>query len=93
MSSKFVLSENPEVQQSYEDQIANLLETVFHPRLPLLQFFRFRHLPPELRAVSCCFADLACRIAASDSAHPVEQTVALRKLLEAKDAAVRSALR
>lgn len=58
----------------------------------MLQFFRYDHLPPHLRAVSAPFCDLAEQFVAS---HPIpnpERTVALRKLLEAKDAAVRCAL-
>lgn len=57
----------------------------------LMQFFKFDHLPENLRAVSIPFHDLAARM---DSALPnnPEKTVALRKLLEAKDCAVRSVL-
>jgi hypothetical protein len=42
-------------------------------KFPLLDFFKFDHLPPHLQVVSAPFA-------------------ALRKLLEGKDAAVRSVL-
>jgi hypothetical protein len=72
---------------------------------PILQFFTYMHLPPHLRAVSKPFCDLAHAIVAGDhvaeigtdgcaSAVPrcAERTVALRKLLEAKDAAVRALL-
>lgn len=58
---------------------------------PIAQFFAFEHLPPELQAVSAPFADLASRIVATLPRNP-ERTVALRKLLEAKDAAVRAKL-
>ena len=47
------------------------------------QFFAHDHLPPELAAVSRPFAELP---------RNPERTVALRKLLEAKDAAVRAKL-
>jgi len=57
----------------------------------VLQFFTYDHLPEKLAAVSMPFCELAQRvaIAAPDSR---ETTIALRKLLEAKDAAVRAVL-
>lgn len=55
------------------------------------QFFAYEHLPPHLQAVSRPFADLAAIIETSLPRNP-ERTVALRKLLEAKDAAVRAKL-
>lgn len=61
-------------------------------RFPILKFFAYAHLPEHLQAVSSQFAELAYQIAARDSAHPAEVATALRKLLEAKDAAVRAAL-
>jgi len=56
---------------------------------PLLQFFAYEHLMPELREVSQHFAGLAKRIVDTLPRNP-ERTVALRKLLEAKDCAVRA---
>jgi len=69
----------------------------------IIQFFAYEHLPPALQAVSKPFGDLARIIVAAGempAGTPVqfplprnpERTVALRKLLEAKDAAVRAAL-
>ena len=58
---------------------------------PILQFFAYAHLPEALQAVSEPFGELAELIVSSLPRNP-ERTVALRKLLEAKDAAVRSAL-
>jgi hypothetical protein len=55
------------------------------------QFFAFEHLPPHLQAVSKPFGELAAQIVATLPRNP-ERTVALRKLLEAKDAAVRALL-
>lgn len=55
----------------------------------ILQFFAYAHLPPHLQAVSKPFGDLAQRIVETLPRNP-ERTVALRKLLEAKDAAVRA---
>jgi hypothetical protein len=57
----------------------------------VLKFFTWEHLPPKLQDVSRPFADLAQAVATRAPNNP-ETTVALRKLLEAKDAAVRAAL-
>ena len=56
---------------------------------PILRHFHFAHLPPQLQAVSVKFYELACHIVEMVPRNP-ERTVALRKLLEAKDAAVRA---
>jgi hypothetical protein len=58
---------------------------------PVLHFFHYSHLPPRLQATSRNFFLLAawCVTTLPRSA---ERTVALRKLLEAKDAAVRANL-
>jgi len=55
----------------------------------IMQFFAYEHLPPHLQEVSSAFARLAEQIVATLPRNP-ERTVALRKLLEAKDAAVRA---
>jgi hypothetical protein len=52
------------------------------------QFFTHAHLPPDLAAISEPFCTLAHIIV--DMPRNPERTVALRKLLEAKDAAVRA---
>lgn len=57
----------------------------------LLQFFKWNHLPIHLQVVSKPFCDLAEHVVATLPQNP-ERTVALRKLLEAKDCAVRAAL-
>lgn len=57
----------------------------------ILQFFAYAHLPPHLQAVSRPFGDMAAIIVTTLPRNP-ERTVALRKLLEAKDAAVRALL-
>jgi hypothetical protein len=57
----------------------------------LLQFFEFAHLPEHLQQVSQPFHDLAHQLSVSLPDNP-ERTVALRKLLEAKDCAVRAKL-
>lgn len=58
---------------------------------PLLQFFEFAHLPPQLAEVSVLFSNLAHSIVTTLPRNP-ERTTALRKLLEAKDCAVRARL-
>ena len=57
----------------------------------ILQFFSFEHLPLHLQEVSRPFSEMADRIVSTLPRNP-ERTVALRKLLEAKDAAVRALL-
>lgn len=63
-----------------------------HPAIAhVLKFFQYDHLPEKLQVVSKPFGVLAKEVAerAPDNQ---ETTVALRKLLEAKDAAVRATL-
>lgn len=55
----------------------------------MLKYFTYAHLPSFLQEVSRPFAALATEITQKVPAGP-ERTVALRKLLEAKDAAVRA---
>lgn len=57
----------------------------------LLQFFAYEHLPPHLQVISKPFGELAKTIAETLPENP-EKTTALRKLLEAKDCAVRAQL-
>lgn len=55
------------------------------------QFFAYEHLPAHLQEVSKPFGDLARHLIAALPSN-AERTVALRKLLEAKDCAVRALL-
>jgi hypothetical protein len=57
----------------------------------MLRYFKHEHLPANLQAVSKPFCELANHIATTIEPS-AERTVALRKLLESKDAAVRAAL-
>lgn len=57
----------------------------------LLQFFAYAHLPEHLQKVSEPFGALADHIVIALPQN-AERTVALRKLLEAKDCAVRALL-
>lgn len=61
------------------------------PQEPMLRWFRYGHLPQHLQSVSAPFAIVANFIADTQPRSP-ERTVCLRKLLEAKDCAVRNAL-
>ncbi len=75
------------------------------PTEHIIQFFAYEHLPPHLAMVSRPFCELAHAIVRGDNCaesgtctfggplpRNPERTVALRKLLEAKDAAVRALL-
>lgn len=55
------------------------------------QFFAYSHLPTHLQEISRPFGELAQKVVETLPRNP-ERTVALRKLLEAKDAAVRAYL-
>jgi hypothetical protein len=55
---------------------------------PLLQFFKYDHLPEHLQEISKPFSELAHKI--NELPPNPETSTALRKLLEAKDCAVRA---
>ena len=57
----------------------------------ILAYFEYKHLPPHLQTISAPFAHLAILIHGQISRSP-ERTVCFRKLLEAKDCAVRAAI-
>jgi hypothetical protein len=56
---------------------------------PILRYFHYAHLPVALQGASAPFCALAQHIITT-SPRNAERSVALRKLLEAKDASVRS---
>ena len=56
---------------------------------PILRFFHYAHLPPVLAGISEPFCTLALHMI-TVLPRNAERTVALRKLLEAKDCAVRA---
>ena len=58
---------------------------------PIMQFFAYEHLPEHLQEVSKPFAELAESIEETFTWNS-EKTACLRKLLEAKDCAVRAKL-
>ena len=55
----------------------------------MARWFAFAQLPKDLQPISAAFCSLACTVIEKIQPGP-ERTVALRKLLEGKDAAVRS---
>jgi hypothetical protein len=57
----------------------------------ILRYFKYDHLPAELQNISSPFWHLA-HVVAYVCPYNAETSTALRKLLEAKDAAVRAAL-
>ena len=62
-----------------------------HPAVQnVFRFFTYEHLPPGLQAASRPFHDLAREITTQTTGP--ETVIALRKLLESKDAAVRAHL-
>lgn len=73
----------------------NVLKEIINANLttdPILKFFSWEHLRDEaLRETSRQFTITACFIL-ENVPRNAERTVALRKLLEAKDAAVRAKL-
>ena len=71
----------------------NDIHGIMHPATTaLLAFFAYEHLPRHLQPVSRKFHALAHDLASDDTLQGPELTVALRKLLEAKDCAVRASL-
>lgn len=56
---------------------------------PILRYFHYAHLPEKLQAASKPFCDLAQHMVKTLPRN-AERSVALRKLLESKDAAVRA---
>ena len=69
----------------------SLQEVLLLNRYSILQYFRYNHLPTDLQKISKRYYELAFEMA-DLLPNNAETTVALRKLLESKDAAVRAAL-
>lgn len=64
-----------------------------HPAVvEILRYFAYDHLPYQLQSVARRFHALAHALVEDEQLSGPELTVALRKLLESKDAAVRAAL-
>lgn len=58
---------------------------------PMLQFFKYEHLPEHLQVISKPFGELAEKMVEVLPRNP-ERTAGLRKLLESKDCAVRAVI-
>jgi hypothetical protein len=58
---------------------------------PILKYFAYEHLPENLQVISKPFGELA-QLMATTLPPSAETSAGLRKLLEAKDCAVRAAL-
>lgn len=58
---------------------------------PIMQYFKYEHLPPYLQEVSKPIGDLA-KLMDETLPDGAEKSTGLRKLLEAKDALVRAKL-
>lgn len=64
-----------------------------HPSVTsVAKFFAYAHLPQHLGVISRLYCELMFDLLGQVTADSAELTVALRKLLESKDAAVRAAL-
>ena len=78
---------------AYVDARIDEVRQCAHPAVgEVLRFFKCSHLPPHLRGVSAIVGSTAYGVAANPRLSGAELTVGLRKLLEAKDCFVRSAL-
>jgi hypothetical protein len=72
-----------------EQEKRRALEQLHPATIQLLELFEFKHLPDHLQLISVPFHDLAWSVAQLPTERGAEQTTCLRKLLEAKDCAVR----
>ena len=66
-------------------------DSIRHAMDPSPNVWEYGHLPPRLRSVSKPFGDLA-NIIITNIPPSTERSFSLRKLLEAKDCAVRASL-
>lgn len=72
----------------HEVHLTGRLTAIFKGGEKLAKYFFFAHLPEHLRGTSVKFAELAADLCETITGS-AERTVALRKLVESKDAAVR----
>jgi hypothetical protein len=82
-------------KQQILDSINNLDDNVLAQlarKTPILRHFRFGHLPPNLQFISRKFAEVAVFTVVFCPGDDAETHAGLRKILEAKDCAVRSQL-
>ena len=82
---------------SHDNPLSETADRRFETQVPteqievIFKYFHYKHLPEKLQSVSKPFHDLALQIIETLPKN-AERTTALRKLLEAKDCAVRATL-
>jgi hypothetical protein len=76
---------------SDKNETIKLEQDMVEVRYPIIKFFKYNHLPEHLQAVSKVFCDAAWDMALNLPVN-AETSACLRKLLEAKDCAVRATL-
>lgn len=82
--------ERPSSNKSGMEELAGTVRTEPIYGEPIMRYFEYKHLPQHLQEISKPFGELAETI--MELKRSPERSVALRKLLESKDAAVRAAL-
>lgn len=87
-------TKRPEKPMPPTDIISDEAKDYVYKKYPILQYFKYAHLPEHLQTISKPFGDLAWSMCVSlaGSNNPAEVAEGLRKLLEAKDCFVRAAL-
>lgn len=68
------------------------MDTLNPTHIRMLGYFVNPNLPESLRRISDSFYEVAEETATREGADPAETTVALRKLMEAKDCAIRAVI-
>jgi len=85
------MSDADDTRREWHEELSLAALGRYHPSIAeVLRWFRYDHLPPGLQQVSRDFAGLA--VLTASRSQNAETTVALRKLLESKDAAVRASV-
>ena len=77
-------AEKPNSRITFQEPVPPLVDLY-----PILRYFHYEHLPPHLRAISRPYCELACSMVRLLPRN-AETSTMLRKLLEAKDCAVRA---
>lgn len=76
---------------SHDNPLSETVDKTHETTEPIMKYFHYQHLPEKLQLVSKPFHDLAhgmiCNLPRN-----AERSAGLRKLLEAKDCAVRATL-
>lgn len=82
------------LDENFKDPVAAIPGTLPQPpdALPIMRYFNYSHLPHSLAIVSKPFCELAWAVHGMPFPDVEEKAFALRMLLLAKDAAVRTAV-